>query len=68
MNDKAYTYFQTGLEKCQEQFEEAGLLLSDQSNLSDLEKVIASLPDDAAERSKKKTTEVSDKSRLGRIV
>lgn len=56
LNDMAYTYFQTGFEKCQEQFEEAFILPADKENFPNLYMVIVFFPDEAAEGLEKETT------------
>uniref|UniRef100_UPI003F5929BF uncharacterized protein LOC142554728 n=1 Tax=Primulina tabacum TaxID=48773 RepID=UPI003F5929BF len=47
--DKACPLFQTGFEKCREQYEEAGLLPQDKENFPDFGLAIASLPKDGEE-------------------
>lgn len=46
---KAYSFFETGLNKCRDQFEEAGLIPIGKENFMNLDKAIASLSDDEDE-------------------
>lgn len=53
---KAFSYFETGFQKCQEQYEEAGLFSIDKENFPDLDRAIASLLDEGDEAQEQKTT------------
>lgn len=46
MEDRSFSFFQTGFEKCKEQFEKAGLLPVGREEFPDLDKAISSLSDE----------------------
>lgn len=57
MDDKAYSYFQSGFQKCKEKFDEISLLLADIENFPNLDKSIDSLLDEDADGSGKYATD-----------
>lgn len=46
MENRAYSIFKVGFDKCTEQFEEAGHIPADKKDLPDLEEAISSLLDE----------------------
>lgn len=58
MDDKAYFYFQTGFQKCKEQFEESGVIPAIRENFSNPGKATNSLSDEAVEEMGKKDNDI----------